>query len=134
MKTLPAILFALGITAVLAITMAVVGANALVNPATVPTNNAPAAVASGVSAASYSGSDPATVAQLQALVTQYQDREKQYQSELSDAASKLTQANTQMQQLNDQLTQYQQLITTLEQAGVIRITSDGRVFIGRGNN
>ena len=58
---------------------------------------------------------------------------KQYQAELADAVSKLNQANTQMQTLNDQVAQYQQLVTVLQQRGVIRITSDGRVLIGRGN-
>jgi len=135
MKTLPALLFALGITAILAIGMAVIGVNALVNPATLPITNSPAS--SGVAAASFSPSsssstsasassaDQAQIAQLQALVTQYQDREKQYQSELTDAANQLSQANA-------QLAQFQQLLTVLEQRGIIRVNSAGQIFLGRG--
>jgi hypothetical protein len=139
MKTLPAILFALGITAVLAITMAVIGANALVNPVTLPITNSPAsASSSGVAAASFSSSsssasssDPAQVAQLQALVTQYQDREKQYQTELADSVTRLDQANTQLQTQDQQIQQFQQLLTILQQRGIIRIDSNGQIFLGR---
>jgi chromosome segregation ATPase len=142
MKTLPAILFALGITAVLAITMAVIGANALVNPVTLPITNSPASAStsgSGVAAASFSSSsassaassDPAQVAQLQALVTQYQDREKQYQTELADAVNRLNQANTQLQTQDQQIQQFQQLLTILQQRGLIRIDSNGQIFLGR---
>jgi len=142
MKTLPAILFALGITAVLAITMAVIGANALVNPVTLPITNSPASAStsgSGVAAASFSSSsassaassDPAQVAQLQALVTQYQDREKQYQTELADGVNRLNQANTQLQTQDQQIQQFQQLLTILQQRGLIRIDSNGQIFLGR---
>ncbi len=148
MKTLPAILFALGITAVVAIVMVVVGANALVNPNTVPVTNAPS---SNVAAASFNSnsqaSDPPSssqsaqtaqtaqsqqLAQLQALVTQYQNREKQYQSELNQAIQQLNNANSQLQQDNQEIAQFQQLLQAMQQDGLITITSDGRIFLGSG--
>src|SRR5512136_1516208 len=115
MKTLPALLFALGITAVVAVAMVVIGSNALVNPNTTPITNSPST--SNVAAASFSSSsqqaDPSQATQLlqlQALVTQYQDREKQYQSELNQSIQQLNDANTQLQQANAEIQQFQQLL------------------------
>ncbi len=138
MKPLPAILASLAITAVIAIGMLVIGANALLNPNTVPVANASnsAATSGGVAAVS----DPSVVstpngatsdqqiAQLQALVKQYQDREAQYQTQLNNAAQQLDQANQQLQS-------YQQLISALEQRGIIRLDQNGNItiFRGRGN-
>lgn len=151
MKTFPAILFALGITAVVAIVMVVIGANALVNPNTVPVANAPS---SSVAAASYNpnskaGDSPSSsqsassaqsaqtaqnqqLAQLQALVAQYQSRETQYQSELNQAIQQLNNANSQLQQDNQEIAQFQQLLQAMQQDGLITITSDGRIFLGSG--
>ncbi len=138
MKTLPAILFALGITAIVAVVMVVIGSNALVNPNTVPTTNSPSS--SGVAAASYSSNsqpaDPpsasqnAQIQQLQALVTQYQDREKQYQTELNQAIQNLNDANSQLQQANQEIQQFQQLLEAMQARGLITITSDGRIYLG----
>jgi flagellar motor protein MotB len=144
MKTLPAILFALGVTAVVAVAMVIIGSNALVNPNTVPVTNAPS---SNVAAASYTSSsqagDPPSstsaqsaqstqLAQLQALVTQYQSRETQYQSELNQAIQELNNANAQLQQDNQEIAQFQQLLQVMQQDGLITVTSDGRIFLGSG--
>jgi hypothetical protein len=129
MKSLPAILFALGMTAVVAITMLAIGGNALVNTNTTPVTNSPNT--SSVAPASFSA-DSTQLSQLQQLVTQYQDREKQYQQELADAVQRLNDANTQLNDANTQLQQYQQLVQLLQQRGIIRITSDGQVLLGRG--
>jgi len=129
MKTLPAILFALGMTAVVAIAMLFIGGNALVNTNTTPVTNSPNT--SNIAPASFSA-DQTQLSQLQSLVSQYQAREKQYQQELADAVQRLNDANTQLNDANTQLNQYQQLIQLLQQRGIIRITSDGQVFLGRG--
>jgi chromosome segregation ATPase len=62
---------------------------------------------------------------LQVAISKYQDRETQYQKELQQAAD-------QIDQVNQQNMQYQQLIQSLQNAGVIQITQDGRVFITSG--
>jgi hypothetical protein len=132
MKSLPAILFALGMTAVVVVAMLVIGGNALANTNTTPVTNSPNT--SAVANASFSSSDQAQLTQLQQLVSQYQDREKQYQQELADAVTRLNDANTQLQDANTQLQQYQQLVQLLQQRGIITITSDGQVMLGRGVN
>jgi len=147
MKALPAILFALGITVVLALGMLVVGGNALLNQNTVPMANSPTTTVSANDPAS-PGSGPTAdtnpalqtdqqeIIQLQALITQYQAHEKQYQSELTDAAKRLSDANQQLDQANQQLSQssqavqnLQQILVQLQQAGVIRINRNGQISI-----
>ena len=105
-------------TLVLGLVILALGLNALFNSNVTPVQ------AAGPTDQSISA-DQATIDQLQSLIAQYQAREGQYQNELQQAADQLNQANTQLQQ-------YQTLVTALEQAGVIQITGDGRVFIGRG--
>jgi uncharacterized protein YlxW (UPF0749 family) len=135
MKTFPAIIFALLITAVIGVAMFMIGANALFNQNNVPVSNSPNTT--NVSAAS-STQDQQAITQMQDLINQYQTREKQYQSELNDAAQRLNQANQQLDQTNQQLQSYVQLLNELQNVGVIRITNDGRVLIpgggGGGNN
>ncbi|HVN55197.1 MAG TPA: hypothetical protein VMT46_12765 [Anaerolineaceae bacterium] len=137
MKALPAIIFALGMTAVVAVAMFLIGANALVNQNSVPVLNAPSTGAGAVQNASFSA-DQQQAAQLEQLVAQYQAREKQYQAELNDAAQHLTQANQQLDQANQQLDQasqqvqaYQQTLERLQEIGLIRIDQNGRIFLGR---
>jgi len=117
-KTIPAFAAALGITVVLAIIALAFGVNALHNHNTVPLQttapNDPPAATSG----------QADLQQLQALVQQYQSREAQYQSQLQQAAN-------QINQLTQQNQQYQDLINFLQQAGVIQVGNDGRVYIRR---
>src|SRR5512138_2453368 len=136
MKTLPALLFALGITAVVAVTMVVIGANALINPNTVPVTNSPGSdvAAASFNASSTAGDPPGSqsaqtaqstqLAQLQALVAQYQSRETQYQTELNQAIQQLNTANAQIQQDNQEIAQFQQLLQTMQEDGLITITSD----------
>lgn len=141
MKTFPAILAALGITAVVAIGMLLIGANALFNPNAGPIFNsptnvqaaAPASTTGTVSAvsASTSATSAQQIAQLQALVKQYQDREKQYQTELDQAAQKLNQANTQLSQANQSAQSYQNILMQLQQMGVIQISNDGQISVNR---
>lgn len=136
MKPIPAILASLAITAVIAIGMLVIGANALLNPNTLPIVNAASSDPAAANAAPVQVSDPSSasttmatlerqVSQLKDLVAQYQNREKQYQTQLTDAASQLNQANQQIQS-------YQQLLTVLQQRGIIRITQDGQIMLPRG--
>ena len=115
MKRLEAIIAATIITGVVALSMLLIGINALFNPNSVAVNDSAVSTALNTTTANV---DQAQVAQWQNLIAQYRDREKQYQAQLD-------QANTQLQQ-------YQQLLSELQSAGVIQITSDGRILLRRG--
>lgn len=117
-KQWPALLAAFVITLVLGLAMAALGLNALVNQNSVPIQTASALDQT-------LNSDPVTDDQAGSLIAQYQAREQQYQTQLQQAADQLNTANAQLQQ-------YQSLVSALQQAGVIQITSDGRVFVSRG--
>jgi hypothetical protein len=144
MKAFPALLFALVITAIIGISMFIVGGNALLNQNTSPVLNAPPAASTGGSGIS-NASDPAAagaaapasdpqlatqqqqIAQMQDLLNQYQAREKTYQTELKQAAQKLSDANSQLAQDNQQIQVFQQVLQALQQRGIIRITQDGTI-------
>jgi hypothetical protein len=123
MKRLQAIIAATIITGVVALSMLLIGINALLNPNSVAVSDSPtntAVNAPTAPTAPTAGVDQAQVTQYQNLISQYQNREKQYQAQLD-------QANTQVQQ-------YQQVLSQLQSAGVIRITSDGRILLRRGGS
>jgi TolA-binding protein len=133
---LPALLAAFLITAVIALSMAVVGVNALVNPNSTSVSNSPvasaAAVTTGVSA------DQATVGQLQTLISQYQQheqqyqqREQQYQQQIQQDQQQIQQDQTQLQQAADQAAQIQQLLVTLQDRGLIQVDQNGQITILR---
>jgi len=124
MKTLPALLFAFAVTALVGVAMLAIGANALLNRNTVPVASTPAA--GNVSQVSLTATTQ-QLNEMQDLVRQYQDRETQYRSELEDAARRLSQADRQVQQ-------YQGLLEELQRRGVIRITSDGQVQVFSGHH
>jgi uncharacterized protein YlxW (UPF0749 family) len=126
-KHIPAVLAALGMTLVVGIAMFALGLNALINNGGSQVKDAPALAQVSSSATV----DQANLQKLQGLISQYQTRENQYQTELNQAAQKLDQANAQIQQDQAQLQQYESLLMALQNAGVIRITSDGRVLLPR---
>jgi hypothetical protein len=114
----PAIFAALVMTAVIGLVIVGLGINALFN------NNDATAQAAGLPDSSLSV-DQATIDQLQSLIEQYQAREVQYQTEMQQAADQLNQTNAELQR-------YQDLVAALQNSGIIQITADGRVFVGRG--
>jgi uncharacterized protein YlxW (UPF0749 family) len=113
MNRLKALIASLFITLLVACAMFAIGINALGNRNAVPLNNAP--IAQAVAASSATGANDAQVKQLQDLVAQYQAREQQYQQQLDQA--------------NQQLQNYQAILNALQQRGIIRVTTDGRVLI-----
>jgi septal ring factor EnvC (AmiA/AmiB activator) len=117
-KILPAVFATLGMTAFIVIALFAVGLNALVN------QNVSVAKAAAPAETQVSDSQ-ATAQNLQATISQYQNRETQYQDQLKQAADQIS-------QLNQQNQQYKQLFTALQNAGVIQITQDGRVFVNPG--
>ena len=149
MKAIPAILFALGMTGLIAIAMLLVGANAFFNPNTVPVASAASSAqittvsdTSGVASQPVQTSDQQQLAEMRQLLQQYQDREKQYQQRLDEAVQRLNDANSQIQQANTQIQQdnqtvqtYQQIMQQLQQRGIITIDNNGQIFLrGRGGD
>jgi septal ring factor EnvC (AmiA/AmiB activator) len=117
-KIFPAVLATLGMTVFIGLAFLALGLNAIFNP------NVTVAKAAAQPDPQLT-TNQATIQDLQSTISQYQNREAQYQKELQQAAAQLDQANQQNQQ-------YQQLFQALQNAGVIRISQDGQVFIGPG--
>jgi uncharacterized protein YlxW (UPF0749 family) len=121
-KQVIALLSAFIITAIVALSMLVVGVNAAVNPNGVTASNSPTAAA--VSASTSTDSTQAQIAQLQAQVAQYQAREQQYQAALASDNQQLDQAAQEMQMI-------QQLLAYLQNKGLIQITNQGQIIVTR---
>lgn len=122
-----AVLIALVVTACVGVSIFAIGGAALINKNGVTAANSPAQ-ASNVSAVTSSGGSD-QVNQLQSLISQYQDREQQYQQRAQQLQQQLTQANAQLQQDQQTMQQVQMLLSALQQRGLIRLTSDGRIII-----
>ena len=119
-KQIGALLAAVLITGAIAMSMFVVGANAMTNQnGTAVSNSVASAAAAGSTSAS---SDQAQIAQLQAQVAQYQAREQQYQAALKSDNDQLTQAASEMQMI-------QQLLAYLQNHGLIQIDNQGQITV-----
>lgn len=118
-KTIPALIAAFLITAVLGGGMYLMGQNAL----GVSTVKAEAAQTTQVSAD--------TIAQYEQIVVQYQVRETQYQNLITQASTQIETANQQIELANQQLQQYQSLLQQLQSSGLITIASDGTVTVNQ---
>lgn len=123
-KPLMAVLIALFVTAFIGTPILVIGGAALVNRTGVAPSNSPAQ-GSALNVAQSSNQ----MAQLQSLISQYQDREQQYQQREQQLQEQLAQANAQLQQDQQTLDQVKMLLGALQQRGLIRLTSDGRIVI-----
>jgi hypothetical protein len=119
MRTIPALIAAFLITAMVSGVLLLVGANALLNANTVPVSDSKQASNSSTGIIQM---DQHQVQQLESRIQQYQQREKQYQTDLNIAAQRINQSN-------QQIRSYQQLIVALQQAGVIQVSPDGQVMI-----
>jgi uncharacterized protein YlxW (UPF0749 family) len=126
-KTLPAYLAALGMTGMIGVCILAFGVSTLLNRKTAPVQ----AVATQMPVVF---DQQATIQQLQDQVAQYQQREAQYQARETQYQNQLQQVTdqlNQLSQLNQQYQAYQDIVTSLENAGVIRIASDGSVIVNR---
>ena len=119
-----AILAALFITGLVAMSVAVVGVNAMMNQKGTAVSNSPAKSVTSVSAAP--SSDQAVIADLQSQVAGYQAREQQYQTALQSDNQQLAQAYQQIQAV-------QQLLVYLQNRGIIQINNQGQIVITNGN-
>jgi peptidoglycan hydrolase CwlO-like protein len=120
-KNIAVLTAALAMTIFISVAVLAFGVNAILNQNGTTTAQA-AGLTSTEATSSQAASDQALIDQLQAQISEYQSREAQFQSELSNAAD-------QINQLNQQTQQYQFLFNELQNAGVIGVTRDGRVFI-----
>jgi len=122
-KQVIAFLSAFIITAIVALSMLVVGVNAANNPNGVAASNSPTAAASATNSVSTNSDASQTqIAQLQSLVAQYQARDQQYQAALNNDNQQLAQASQEMQMI-------QQLLLYLQNHGLIQIDSQGQISI-----
>ena len=134
-KQIPALLAAFLMTAVIALSMAVVGVNALYNPNSTAVSNAPVSSVAPVSAAPVSAAamsgyvDQAKITQLQDLVSQYQAREQQYQAREQQYQQQIQTDQQQITQANTQIQQFQQLLVDLQDRGIISIDPSGTITI-----
>lgn len=123
-KQIGALLAAILITGAIAMSMVVIGANAMTNQKGTAVSNFPASVAAvGSTTAS---SDQAQIAQLQSLVAEYQAREQQYQAALKSDNDQLTQAASELQMI-------QQLLAYLQSHGLIQIDNQGQIYVTGGS-
>jgi uncharacterized protein YpmS len=119
-KQVAAFLFAFIITAIVVLSMLVVGVNAANNPNGVTASNSPTAPAA--SASTSTDSAQAQIAQLQAELAQYQARDQQYQAALNSDNQQLSQAAQEMQMI-------QQLLIYLQNRGLIQINNQGQITV-----
>lgn len=119
-KQIPALVAAFLMTALIALVMAVVTVNALVNKDSTPVVNSPSASTS---------TDQSQVAQLQGLVQQYQQREKDYQQREQQYQQMLQDQQAQLDAAKQQIEQFQQFLGFLQSRGIITIDDEGRVSL-----
>jgi uncharacterized protein YpmS len=117
-KQIVALLAAMLITGLIAMSMVVIGANAMTNQKGTAASNSPAAAGSTTT----SSDQAQQIALLQAQVAQYQAREQQYQAALSSDNTQLTQAASEQQMI-------QQLLAYLQSHGLISIDSQGQITV-----
>ena len=127
MKRKPALIAAFLTTLVIAVAMVLVGANAFLNPNSVPVSTTPASASANspsevVAVSANTGGDQ--VQQLKDLIAQYQSREQQYQQREQQYQQQLNDATTQIQQ-------FESLLQQLQARGVIRINPNGQISIPR---
>lgn len=119
-KQVVALLFAFTVTAIVALSMLVVGVTAATNPNGVAVSNSPVSATANV--ATGTGSPQAQVAQLQSQIDQYQAREQQYQAALNSDNQQLSQAAQDMQMIR-------QLLAYLQNRGLIQIDNQGQITV-----
>jgi peptidoglycan hydrolase CwlO-like protein len=119
-KQIVAFLAAMLITGSIAMSMIVVGANAMTNQNGTAVSNSP--VSAAPASSTTASSDQAQIAQLQAEVAQYQARDTQYQAALKSDNDQLAQSASEIQMI-------QQLLAYLQSHGLIQIDSQGQISV-----
>jgi uncharacterized protein YlxW (UPF0749 family) len=120
-KQLVALFAAMLITGLVAMSMVVIGVNAMTNQNGTAVSNSPVSTVAPGSSAS-TPDQAQQIAQLQAQVAQYQAREQQYQAALNSDNQQLSQATSEIQTI-------QQLLAFLQSRGLITIDSQGQIYV-----
>lgn len=115
MKQVQALFAALVVTAIVAAGMLLIGVNAVLNPNTVPIQDAPASIGTNLSAAPALAPDA-------------------NQSQVNRLQAQLNNATQQLNQTQAQLQQDEMILNELQRRGIIRIQSDGTVQISGGRS
>ena len=118
-KQIMAVFAALFITGIVAMAIATIGANAMLNKKGTVVSNSPV---NSANAAAPSSSTQATIADLQKQIAVYQARDQQYQTALQND-------NQQLAQVSQEIQTIQQLLIYLQNQGLIRINSQGQIFV-----
>ena len=120
-KQIIAFLAAMLITGSIAMSMLVIGVNAMTNQNGTSVSNSPAsAVAAG--STSDTSNQAQQIAQLQSEIAQYQARDQEYQVALSSDNQQLAQAASELQMIR-------QLLAYLQSHGLITIDSQGQIYV-----
>lgn len=119
-KQVIALISAFIITAIVALSMLVVGVTAAFNPNGVKASDSPGSTVANSSTNTSSSQDQ--IVQLQSLVAQYQAREQQYQAALNNDNLQLSQASQEIQVI-------QQLLAYLQSRGLIQIDNQGHISV-----
>ena len=122
-KQIMAVFAALFITGIVAMAIATIGANAMLNKNGTVVSNSPV---NSANASAPSSSTQATIADLQKQIAVYQAREQQYQAALQSDNQQLAQTSQEIQTI-------QQLLVYLQNNGLIRINSQGQIFVTNGH-
>jgi uncharacterized surface protein with fasciclin (FAS1) repeats len=121
-KQIIALISAILITGSIAMSMLVIGANAMTNQNGTAVSNSVFKISAAGHSVAAPASDQAQITQLQNLVVEYQAREKQYQTALESDNQQLAQNASQTQMI-------QQLLAYLQQRGLIQIDNQGQIYI-----
>jgi uncharacterized surface protein with fasciclin (FAS1) repeats len=121
-KQIIALISAILITGSIAMSMLVIGANAMTNQNGTAVSNSVFKISAAGQSVAAPASDQAQITQLQNLVVEYQAREKQYQTALESDNQQLAQNASQTQMI-------QQLLAYLQQRGLIQIDNQGQIYI-----
>jgi L-asparagine transporter-like permease len=120
-KQILALFSAMFITGLIAMSMVVIGVNAMTNHNGTNVSN-PTASASISNSSAVPSDQTQQIAELQAQIAQYQSREQQYQAALDSDNQQLSQAASELQMI-------QQLLTYLQSHGLIEINNQGQIFV-----
>jgi hypothetical protein len=120
-KQITALLAAMLITGTIAMSMLVIGVNAMTNQNGTVVSNSPVSSTAAISNTPISD-QAQQIAQLQSEVAQYQAREQQYKTALDSD-------NTQLAQVASQIQMIQQLLSYLQNRGLITIDSQGKIYV-----
>ena len=128
-KQFIALLAAILVTGMIALSVFAIGANAMANKNGTAASNSAGSASTSTTGSGSTTSDQAQIAQLQAQVAQYQARELQYQAREQQYQTTINNDTAQISQAAGEIQSIQQLLAYLENRGLIQINSHGQIFV-----